>query len=61
MRSLWFAILLLLISASELFSQSGVPSVVAVVRGEAMGLIGEIGSYGEYVSISGRDAGRPSS
>ena len=61
MRSLWFAILLLLISASDLFSQTGVPSVVTGVRGEAIGLSGEIGSYGEYYSISGRDARRPSS
>jgi hypothetical protein len=42
-------------------SQTGIPSVVQGLHGEAISLSGDIGTYGELYSISGRDSRRPSS
>lgn len=43
------------------FSQSGIPSFVQGLHGETISLSGDIGTYGELYSISGRDSRRPSS
>ena len=42
-------------------SQTGIPSVVQGLHGEAISLNGDIGTYGELYSIAGRDSRRPSS
>lgn len=44
------------------YSQTGIPSAVLHgLHGDAISLSGDIGSYGELYSISGRDSRRPSS
>ena len=40
-------------------AQTGIPSVVQGIHGEAIGLGGDIGTYGEVYSISGRAGRRP--
>ena len=42
-------------------SQPGIPSIVQGLHGDAISLSGNIGTYGELYSISGRDSRRPSS
>jgi hypothetical protein len=46
----------------EVFSQTGIPSAVLKgLHGDVISLSGDIGTYGELYSISGRDSRRPSS
>ncbi len=61
MRYCRFALIFLLIAAPGLLAQTTPQSAVSALQGEAISFSGELGSYGEFYSISGRDARRPAS
>jgi hypothetical protein len=50
-----------LVVAFQASPQTGIPSIVQGLHGETIRLSGDIGTYGELYSISGRDSRRPSS
>lgn len=61
MRYCRIALYFILFAAPGLLAQSTLPSPTGVLQGEAISFSGELGSYGEFYSISGREARRPSS
>jgi hypothetical protein len=61
MRQLVRAIAALFITSGVASSQTGIPSVVHGLHGDAISFSGDIGTYGELYSMSGRDSRRPSS
>ncbi|MBX2991254.1 MAG: hypothetical protein KF749_08800 [Bacteroidetes bacterium] len=62
MRIILLAVALLIVPPFTAISQTGIPSaVIQGVHGQAISLSGDIGTYGELYSISGRDSRRPSS
>ena len=61
MRKLIFTFVALPGMVQAVFSQTGIPSVVQGLHGEAISLSGDISTYGELYSISGRDNRRPAS
>ncbi len=61
MRYCRFALCFFLIASPGLLAQTTPQSAVSALQGEAISFTGELGSYGEVYSMSGRDARRPSS
>ena len=61
-KHIFFTIVALLSVSVAAHSQTGIPSaVIQGLHGDAISLSGDIGTYGELYSISGRDSRRPSS